>query len=176
METPQTNDLKIHVVGDERSTRELIEGSMASKGLHVRTAENGIEALKHFYKTMFELVFTGLQMPRMGGLELLERLKEGYPVIFVVLLTGPDSTELAIQITNNGAYGYMLRPTDQDKLFTILHRITEHKRFMNKSIYPYEERRKTHRFENIIGKTPKMLDLFHKIRDAAKGVIRLFHD
>jgi len=171
VEIPQANDLNILVVGDDPSTRETIQGSMDSIGFSVRTAGNGIEALKHFDKTMFDLVFTELQMPHMGGLELLERLKERYPEVFVVLLTGPDTTELALHITNNGACGYMLRPTDQEKLFTILQRITEHKRFISKSIYPYEERRKTHRFENIIGKTPKMLDLFHKIRDVANSSI-----
>lgn len=171
METPNVNDLNILIVGDDRTARETIKGSMDSKGLRVRTAGNGIEALKYFDKTMFDLVLTELQMPHMGGLELLERLKEKYPEVFVVLLTGPDTTELAIQITNNGAYGYMLKHPDQEKLFTILQRITEHKRFISKSIYPYEERRKTHRFENIIGKTPKMLDLFHKIRDVANSSI-----
>jgi len=166
-----SDDPKILLVGSEPNAREAFKDSMESKGFHVHTAGNGIEALRYFDKTVFDLVFTELQMPQMGGLELLEKLKEKFPEVFVVLLSGHGTLELAIQITNNGAYGYMLKPTDQEKLFTTINRIAEHKRFLSRSIYPYEERRKTHRFENMIGKTPKMLDLFHKIRDVANSNI-----
>ena len=166
-----SGDLKILLVGNEPNAREAFKDLMESKGFHVRAAGNGVEALRYFDKTVFDLVFTELQMPQMGGLELLEKLKEKFPEVFVVLLSGHGTTELAIQITNNGAYGYMLKPTDQEKLFTTINRIAEHKRFLSRNIYPYEERRKTHRFENMIGKTPKMLDLFYKIRDVANSNI-----
>jgi DNA-binding NtrC family response regulator len=101
------------------------------------------------------------------GLELLNRLKERFPEVFVVLLTGNGTTELAVKETNQWPFDYILRPLDQKRLFALIGRVAEQKRFWSKNIYLYEERRKTYRFENIIGRTPQMLDSFHWIQDVA---------
>lgn len=165
-------DLKILIVGDESNTQKAIRDLMESKGYHVRTAGDGIEALKCFEETAFDVVFTELQMPRMGGLELLERLKEKFPEAFVVLLTRNGPTELAVQATkNHGAFDYIPKPPKQKRLFTLINKVAEHKRFLRKNVHAHEERRKTYRFENIIGKAPHMLDIFHKIQDVASADI-----
>jgi len=165
------DDLKILIVNNDPDIRETIRDLLEPKGLHVYAAEDGIEALRCFDQTGFDLVFTGLRMPRMGGMELLNRLRERFPDVFVVLLTGHGPTESAIQITNHGAFDYILKPTDQKRLFALIKRVAEHKRFLREGIYPHEERRRTYRFQNIIGKTPQMLDIFHRIQDVASADI-----
>jgi DNA-binding NtrC family response regulator len=162
-----SDDLKILIVSKDPNMRETLRDLLESKGFHVHTARDGVEALRCFDQTAFDLVFTELLMPRMGGRELLNRLEERFPEVFVVLLTGSGPRELTIKETNRGAFDYILKPPDHKRLFALISRVAEHKRFLRKNIYAHEERRKTYRFENIIGKTAQMLDIFHKIQDVA---------
>lgn len=166
------DDLKIIIVDNELNARETLRDLLESRGYHVSTAGDGVEALRSFEETAFDVVFTELQMPRMGGLELLNRLKERFPEAFVVLLTRNGPTELAVQATkNHGAFDCIPKPPDQKRLFTLINKVAEHRRFLRKNVYAHEERRKTYRFENIIGKTPQMFDIFHKIQDVASADI-----
>jgi two-component system NtrC family response regulator/two-component system response regulator HydG len=161
------DDLKIIIASNDPNIRQTFKDLLEPRGLHVHTAGDGIEALRCFDKTPFDLVFTELLMPRMGGRELLSRLKERFPELFVVLLTGNSTTELALQPTNHAAFDYILKSQDQKSLFALIKIVAEQKRFLRKNIYPHEDLRKTHRFENIIAKTPQMLDVFHRIQDVA---------
>jgi len=164
-------DLKILIVSNDSNIGETLKDLLEPKGLDVHAAGDGIEALRCFDKSPFDLVFTELLMPRMGGLELLNRLKERFPEVSVVLLTGGGPTELAVQVTNHGAFDYILKPPDQKRLFALIDRVAEQKRFLSRHISPHEDRRKTYRFENIIAKTPQMLDVFHRIQDVASADI-----
>jgi two-component system NtrC family response regulator/two-component system response regulator HydG len=161
------DDLKIIIASNDPNIRQTFKDLLEPRGLHVHTAGDGIEALRCFDKTPFDLVFTELLMPRMGGRELLSRLKERFPELFVVLLSGNSTTELALQPTNHAAFDYILKSQDQKSLFALIKIVAEQKRFLRKNIYPHEDLRKTHRFENIIAKTPQMLDVFHRIQDVA---------
>ena len=164
-------DLKILIVSNDSNIGETLKDLLEPKGLDVHAAGDGIEALRCFDKSPFDLVFTELLMPRMGGLELLNRLKERFPEVSVVLLTGGGPTELAVQVTNHGAFDYILKPPDQKRLFALIDRVAEQRRFFSRHISPHEDRRKTYRFENIIAKTPQMLDVFHRIQDVASADI-----
>lgn len=166
------DDLKIIIVDNELNARETLRDLLESRGYHVSTAGDGLEALRSFEETAFDVVFAELQMPRMGGLELLNRLKERSPEAFVVLFTRNGPTELAVQATkNHGAFDCIPKPPDQKRLFTLINKAAEHRRFLRKNVYAHEERRKTYRFENIIGKTPQMFDIFHKIQDVSSADI-----
>jgi DNA-binding NtrC family response regulator len=165
------DDLKILIVSNDSNIGETLKDLLEPKGLDVHAAGDGIEALRCFDKSPFDLVFTELLMPRMGGLELLNRLKERFPEVSVVLLTGGGPTELAVQVTNHGAFDYILKPPDQKRLFALIDRVAEQRRFFSRHISPHEDRRKTYRFENIIAKTPQMLDVFHRIQDVASADI-----
>jgi two-component system NtrC family response regulator/two-component system response regulator HydG len=165
------DDLKILIVDSNPNIRETLRDLLEPKGFHVRTAGDGTEALRCFDQTAFDLVFTGLHIPRMGGLELLNRLKERFNEVFVVLLTGNSTTELAVKEANQGPFDYILKPLDQKRLFALIDRVAEQKRVWSKNIYPFEDRRKMYRFENIIGRTPQMLEIFHWIQDVASSDI-----
>jgi DNA-binding NtrC family response regulator len=161
------DDLKILIVNSDPAVRDMLRGLLEPRGFHVHTASDGVEALRCFERTVLDLVFTGLHLPRMGGMELLNRVKERFPEVFVVLLNGKGITELTLKQTGHQAFDYILKSMDQDRLLALIDRVAEHKRFFRKNIYPHEDRRKTYRFENIIGKTPQMLDVFHRIKDVA---------
>ncbi len=165
------NDLKILIVSNKPDECKTIKDSLKSKSPNVHTAGDGIEALQCFDKTPFDLVFTKLLMPNMDGRELLRRLKERFPEVFVVLLVDDATSELAVLETHQGTFNFIMKPPYKENLFTLINTVAEHKRFLEKSFYPHEERRRNYRFENIIGKTPQMLDVFHKIQDVSSANI-----
>jgi len=117
------DDLKILIVDSNPNIRETLRDLLEPKGFHVRTAGDGTEALRCFDQTAFDLVFSGLHIPRMGGLELLNRLKERLNEVFVVLLTGNRTTELAVKEANQAPFDYILKPLDQKRLFALIDRV-----------------------------------------------------
>ncbi|MFB0532675.1 MAG: sigma-54-dependent transcriptional regulator [Desulfatiglandales bacterium] len=169
---PMSDDLKILIVTSDPHIREAVRDLLGPKGFQVHTAADGTEALRCCEQGPLDLVFTTLTMPRMGGRELLSRVKERFPEVFVVLLTGDSATGIALkEADHQGAFDGILKPFDQEGLFALIDRVAQQKRFWAKNIYPLGDRRRTYRFENIIGKTPQMLDIFHRIQDVASANI-----
>ena len=164
------DELKILIVSGNPAQREHLQGLLEPKVSYVLTARDGNEALRYFDQTYFDLVFTELIMPGMGGLELSEHLRERFPEVFVVLCAD-GKTEVSKRETEHGGFDYILKGSGRDDLFALTKKIAEQKRLVNKSFYPHEDRRKTYRFENIIGKTPQMLDIYNRIQDVAKSDI-----
>ena len=145
------DELKILIVSANAARREHLQGFLEPKVSYVLTARDGDEALRYFDQTYFDLVFTELLMPGMGGLELSEHLRERFPEVFVVLCADAK-TEVSKRKTGHGGFDYILKGSDRDELFALTKRIAEQKHLVDKSFYPHEDRRKNYRFENIIGK------------------------
>ncbi len=164
------NDFKILIVTKDAAHREKVKGVLEPEVSYVLTARDGNEALRCFEQTPFDLVFTELRMPGMGGLELSNQLRERFPEVFVALFTD-GTTDRATQEIEKGAFDYTLKSSDREELFALTNRVAEQKRLLTESYYSHEDRRKTYRFENILGKTPQMLDIFHKIQDVARANI-----
>ena len=164
------DELKILIVSANAARREHLQSLLEPKVSYVLTARDGDEALRYFDQTYFDLVFTELLMPGMGGLELSEHLRERFPEVFVVLCAD-GKTEVSKTETEQSGFDYILKSSDRDELLALTERIAEQKHLLDKSFYPHQDRRKTYRFENIIGKTPEMLDIYNRIQDVAKSDI-----
>ena len=105
-------DKKEHilVVDDEEAIRALLTDFLTREGYSVNSAENGIRALEALKKDTFDLVITDLQMPGMDGLELMNSLKEKYPDLVILVMTGYASLETTMEAIKNGAYDYITKP------------------------------------------------------------------
>ncbi|MCH2178383.1 MAG: response regulator [Mariniblastus sp.] len=104
--------LKILIVDDSEIDRLLMEGLLKrSIGFDVYWAENGLQALERLEEWNVDLVVTDLQMPVMDGLELVQRVRQAYPQLPVILTTGVGSEKIASEALNQGAAGYV--PKDQ---------------------------------------------------------------
>jgi len=164
------DDLRVLIVCGDRTSREKLKGLLEPEVSYVVTARDGKEALRFFAQTPFDLVFTELIMPGMGGLELSDRLRDRFPDVFVVLLA-ESSAEQGVEEPPDGAFDYILKSSDRKALSDLTNKVAEQRRLLSKALYPDEERRRTYRFENILGKTPQMLDIFHRIQAVSKADI-----
>ena len=163
-----SSKIKLLFVDDEEGFRFFFREGLMNEALEIETASDGIEALKKLKTFPADIVVSDVKMPNMDGLLLLEEIRMRYPDIFVVMVTGYSTIEDAVRTMKAGAYDYILKPFDFDTIRRMIDKITGHKRILQKSIFPGQERRKKYRFEDIIGQDPKMFHVFQKIIDVAE--------
>lgn len=103
---------KILVVDDERSVREILSAFLTSHGHHVEHAADGHSALDWLARHEPDMVFLDLQMPGITGLEVLSAIKERYPDLPVVVISGWADEDLAKEALKAGAYEFLAKPFD----------------------------------------------------------------
>lgn len=112
----KTNAFKILVVDDEAEYREVLEMILEDKGYFVETAKGPEEALDKLKDGSFNLVLSDLIMKGMDGIELLERIKEEWPDMEVIIITGYGSIENAVKAMKKGAFTYFIKSHDPEEL------------------------------------------------------------
>ncbi|HTK38746.1 MAG TPA: sigma-54 dependent transcriptional regulator, partial [Pyrinomonadaceae bacterium] len=112
----------ILVVDDEKSQREILEMILSGEGYDVTTASSGEAAMKFVESRRFDLVLTDLKMTGMSGLDLLKELTNYDKSIIVILLTAHGSVDSAVDALRLGAFDYLQKPYDSEKLLETVSR------------------------------------------------------
>jgi DNA-binding NtrC family response regulator len=112
--------IKLLVVDDETRFLQAIATRLSKRGFDVRTAENGEDAIKLARTGKFDLALLDLRMPGMDGGEVMRVLKDEHDFLEAIILTGHGSLESAVELTKLGAYSYLPKPYELDKLIDIL--------------------------------------------------------
>ena len=112
----------ILVVDDEKNQREILETILSGEGYDVTTASSGEAAMKFVESRRFDLVLTDLKMTGMSGLDLLKELTNYDKSIIVILLTAHGSVDSAVDALRLGAFDYLQKPYDKDKLLETVSR------------------------------------------------------
>src|SRR5208337_2068556 len=111
---------KVLIVEDEENERTGLAELVSSWGYRTETARDGVEGLEKAAQSPPSIVITDLKMPRMGGIELLERLAEQTQAMAVILVTAQGTIDSAVQAMRLGAYDYITKPIDTNRLRTML--------------------------------------------------------
>lgn len=112
----ETQTAKILVVDDEVTAGRSIKKILARKGFKVEIAFGADEGLNKLENELFELVLLDIMMPQVNGVELLGMIKERWPDLGVVMVTGYPSIETAVEATRRGALDYIAKPFTPDEL------------------------------------------------------------
>jgi len=104
------------MVDDEAEFLETLIKRLKKRGLEVSGVKNGQEALKVLHERSFDVVILDVKMPGMDGIEVLRHIKEEFPNVEVIMLTGHANVEVAIQGMELGAFDYLMKPMDIDEL------------------------------------------------------------
>jgi len=162
--------MKILVVDDEVPIREMIKKGLSQMGgFNVETAHNGLEAIERVEKDIFDLVLTDLKMPEMDGLELLKNIKGTRPEVMVILMTAYGSIETAVEAMRMGANDYITKPINFDDLLLHISKVQRESLLLKENRLLRMEVRKKFEFNNIIGKSKKMQEIFSLIEKVAPG-------
>src|SRR5213596_2700886 len=163
-------DTRVLVVDDERSMRELLAIMLKQAGHEVTVADGGEAAIQALKSDTFDLVITDLRMRRVDGLAVLRAAKEHSPQTVVLVVTAFASTETAVEAMKLGAYDYLTKPFKLDEIKLTIANALERKRLQDENQALKRQLRRQRGFENFIGKSRQMLDIFDTIRKAAEGV------
>jgi len=112
--------IKLLIVDDESRFLEAIATRLRKRGFDVRTAGNGPDALALARQEKFDIALLDLKMPGMDGGALLKHLKDEHQFLEAIILTGHGSLESAVQLTKLGAFSYLPKPYELDKLIETL--------------------------------------------------------
>jgi two-component system response regulator PilR (NtrC family) len=157
----------IHIIDDEPIIHEVLGDLLTSEGYEVDISPNGEKALKNHPAKEFDLVLLDLLMPGMDGIEVLKRLKKTDPFVVVIIITAYASVESAISAMKMGAFDYIQKPFKHDELLLVVQRALDHKRLQEENLRLKDELKKKFSFDNIIGKSNVMQNVFELIRTSA---------
>jgi two-component system response regulator PilR (NtrC family) len=163
-------DTHILVVDDEPSMREVLGITLQGEGYRVTFADGGEAAIARLKNETFDLIITDLRMRKADGLAVLRAAKELSRDTVVLVMTAFASTETAVEAMKLGAYDYVTKPFKLDELKLIIAKALERKRLQDENVALRRQLRKERGFENFIGRTRAMLDVFETIRKTADSV------
>jgi putative nucleotidyltransferase with HDIG domain len=120
---------RILVVDDEETIREIVSSMLTIANYQCRQAASGLEALALLESgEEFELMLSDLMMADLDGIALLERTKEKFPDMPVVMVTAVHDISVALDALRNGAYDYLLKPFEREQLLATVRRALENRR------------------------------------------------
>jgi two-component system NtrC family response regulator len=120
-----SDKIKLLVVDDEVKFLDSIARRLEMRDFDVTKATNGSQAIEQARQAKFDLALLDLKMPGVDGKQVLETLKREHKYIEVIILTGHGSLDSAVECTKLGAFGYLPKPYELEKLIEILRRAYE---------------------------------------------------
>jgi two-component system, NtrC family, response regulator PilR len=157
----------ILIVDDEQSMRDFLRVMMQKQGYDVQTASSGSEAKERMRAGGIDLVVTDVMMPDVSGIDLLEHIKREMPDTSVIVITAYASHDTAVEAMKLGAEDYITKPFNVDEFAIIVRRTLQRKELAEENVQLRRELKREHSFENIIGKSRPMIELFNVIERVA---------
>jgi len=170
------NKSKILIVDDEEIIRDSLAEWMTDAGYEATVAPDGKEALAIIRKNedgpeeeQFDVVLADLKMPEMDGMELMRHIKEINPNLAVIIMTAFGTIASAIESIKSGAYDFLEKPFCPERVEVIIKNALSHHNIIKENIALRKELGKKVQFDEIIGKSHKMQQVFELIRTVAKS-------
>jgi DNA-binding NtrC family response regulator len=162
-----TNTTRLLAIDDNWETLDLIRSALELEGLEIFTETDPEEGLRTFLRTRPRMVLVDLVMPKVGGMEILERILAIDPGVDVILITAHYSAESAVEAVQKGASDYLTKPLDIEHLRTLIKKLLADAEARQKTLRLDQELINAYQFEGMVGRSPLMLEVFAKIRRIA---------
>ncbi|RLD86687.1 MAG: sigma-54-dependent Fis family transcriptional regulator [Bacteroidetes bacterium] len=160
--------MKIYVVDDERIIRVSLADELRDAGFEVFEFANANSALMQMNNILPDLVITDLKMPDVDGIEFLEKIKKFNQNIFVILMTAYSNVSTAVEAMKLGAYDYIEKPFENDKLLIIIERILELKQIKDENKELKIKLKQDYDFSSYVGDSPKVIEIFDLVKLVAQ--------
>lgn len=154
---------KILLVDDEPNILELLSVALEDEDYKVLTAKSGDEALRQARKEKPQVVFLDIRMLGMDGLEVLRRLRDTNQAASVIMITAYGAMETVLEATKLGAYDYLTKPLDLEKVKVLIRRALEAQKLAQEVASLKSKVEEKYKLENIVGKHPKMFEVYKMI-------------
>jgi len=161
--------VRILVVDDDEITCNLLEEVLSKEGYAVDKALNGQEAIEKGEKKSYGVVLSDIRMLDVDGMEVLRAYRQRSPETIIIMMTAFGSIETAIRAIKEGAYDYVSKPFKLDEIKLTIQRSLEQKRLVEENIYYRQELITKYKLENIVGRSPQMLQVYKTIARVAES-------
>ncbi len=155
---------EILVVDDEKNIRSSLEGILKDEGYRVRTAPTGEELLRQVAQASPDLVILDVWLPGMDGLQALGELKQQYPELPVIMISGHSTVETAVKATRLGAYDFIEKPLSLEKTVLAVQNALDRRRLEQENL---ALRRTLEERYELVGESPAIQALRQQIQSAA---------
>ena len=152
---------RILIVEDEDKLRRVLELQLRSAGFEVELAGSAEDALKQVDRA--DLVITDLRLPGMSGLELLAAIRRQNTRTPIITMTAFGTVETAVEAMKMGAFDFLLKPFSLDHLTTVVNKALDVRALQDENRQLKEELGRRYQFDNIIGRSPAMQEIFATI-------------
>ncbi|MCX6545339.1 MAG: sigma-54 dependent transcriptional regulator [Acidobacteria bacterium] len=158
----------ILVIDDEEIMREILEALLRREGYEVRLASSGAEGLELVRSVPIDAAVVDVMMPGMDGLTVLDEIRRIDEDIAVIMITAYASVDTAVAAMKRGAFDYVTKPFKNDEVLAVLHNAVERRQLVteNRALRQNLQER-YHKFDNIIGRSARMREVFDLIIQAA---------
>ncbi len=157
----------ILIVDDEKNYTRILGAVLEEEGFEILAANSGPEALEILEESDIDLVLTDMKMPMMDGIQLLEKIKARDPELPVLMMTAHGTVDKAVEAMQKGAYSYILKPFDNDRLIIYVRKAAAMFRVIKENRELRHAVSSRYSFGNIIGKSKVMQQVFDTIRKVA---------
>ena len=151
---------RILVVDDEESHRIMLRAVLKEEGYDVTEASDGAEAVKAVEQEPFDLILLDIRMRTMDGIEALGEIRKISPLVPVLIMTAYASVKTAVEALKAGAFEYLTKPLDIDELKILIEKALEVYHLRAENIALKERLGDRFNFSRIIGRSPKMKEVF----------------
>ncbi len=154
---------KVLLVDDEENIRFILQNVISDEGYDVKTAKDGLDALEQIKSFHPEIVLLDKNMPRMDGMKTLQHLRKKFPDTVVIIITAHGDVTSAVEAMKTGAYDYLEKPFDNQKLILLLKRAEAHYRLQAEVITLRDVVNEKYSFRNIIGSSTKLKNVLDRV-------------
>lgn len=154
----------ILIIDDEKAIRKTLTEILAFEGHKIEEAADGEEGLKKFSEKNYDVVLCDIKMPKMDGIEFLEKAKQHNADIPIIMISGHGNIDTAVDAVKKGAYDYISKPPDLNRLLITIRNASEKQDLV---VETKVLKRKISKVQEIVGDSPEILSIKNTIDKVA---------
>ena len=161
-----TRKARILGVDDDLLMREALRDTLSAEGHEVQAVESAAQAMAELEKQEWDIVLADLSLPRVSGLELLDRIKRSWPTTEVIVITGQGSIATAVDAIKRGAYHYLTKPFTAEEIIHLAHQALERRRLVDRKERREEELWQARGVHQLVGQSEALRRVRQMIQTA----------
>ena len=161
-----TRKARILGVDDDLLMREALRDTLSAEGHEVQAVESAALAMAELEKQEWDIVLADLSLPRVSGLELLDRIKRSWPTTEVIVITGQGSIATAVDVIKRGAYHYLTKPFTAEEIIHLVHQALERRRLVDRKERLEEELWQARGVHQLVGQSEALRRVRQMIQTA----------
>jgi len=159
--------IRILIADDDKNLRQVLRNELSEEGFSADGAESGTKALDLFERYDYDVLILDLNMPGLGGMDVLKRVKAGESPVEIIVLTGHSTISTAVQAMKMGAYDYLTKPFKMDELKVVIQKAYEKKELLSENLVLRTQLKRQSPSPKIVTQNSSMLGILESVQKVA---------